>query len=168
MFHNNNQQVIARSGEYIRPPERRRTITQSNFRSTSVDCSITERGKGERERERSEEDKLDRFVNTAGWGWDVSRHVETQASWIDPGSNIVPNANRSLHRVSVETTLSYSLMQPRERQPASRCQGASITSSWKLAERLRGRPSRSNSALMDPFPRYLDSSRRIRILFASW
>ncbi|KOC66217.1 Neurobeachin [Habropoda laboriosa] len=45
----------------------------------------------------------------------ISRHVETQASRIDPGSNIVPNANRSLHRVSVETTMPYHtpLTQPR-------------------------------------------------------
>lgn len=116
-------------------------------------------------------DKLERFANTSegrrGRGiafLDTWKHKRKPGS--GPDSNIVPEC-KSWFTPSLALVLIP--MQPRGRQPASRCQPSTIIPSWcKPAERLRGRLSRSNSALeeISSPPRYLDEPRRIRI--PSW
>ena len=67
-----------------------------------MDRSITER---EKERERESEDKLDRFANTeTEVGRFSTRENTGPPVGLTRGSNIVPNANRGLHRVSAGTT----------------------------------------------------------------
>lgn len=154
----------------FRSPERgrlgpSRTITRAQFANLRESFNNTE---SEHSEQAQGEDKLERFANTSEGRREMmgSRFSTRGNTGSGPGFE---HCSRMQIVVYTESPDPYSLMQPRGRQPASRCQPSTIIPSWKPRRNACVAVSRGPipPSRRSPLPpRYLDEPRRIRI--PSW